>query len=306
MADKQTNGSQEIGTENDRKWHISRRRMLKLTGIAGAVTAAAALPWMIPIAEGKGGTAQASQETPKRLRRWVMTIDLRKCDGCVSIGKPPQCTTACIERRSVPEGMEWIEVYHGELPGGGSQFIPTPCMQCQNAPCVAVCPVGATFTTPEGVVLIDQERCIGCRLCMAACPYQRRFFNWSEPVIPSQARFAEYSVESQIPAKRGTVMKCDFCAERPRNGTLPYCIDACPNGAIYYGDEEEDVATNGRETVKFSKFVAENQAYRLKEDKGTQPSVYYIAGAGQGVGRDAFDERETLPVTWPWSEEDTD
>jgi molybdopterin-containing oxidoreductase family iron-sulfur binding subunit len=199
--------------------------------------------------------------------------------------------------------MQWLQVYEFDLPGGGTQYVPTPCMHCQNAPCVNVYPVGATFSTPEGVILIDQERCIGCRLCMAACPYQRRFFNWGEPVVPAQSRFAEYNVESQIPAKRGTVMKCDLCPERPRNGNVPYCIQACPNRAIYYGDEEEDVATNGREVVKLSKFLSENQTYRLKEELGTKPSVYYIPGHGQDVGREPFDEREPLAVYWPWAEE---
>lgn len=296
MTDKNTTNKV---SENYQKWQVSRRRMLQLMGVAGA--SAVAAPF-IPSLLGKGAALQAATGgKEKRLRRWVMVIDLGRCDGCVSIGKPPQCTQACIQQRSVPEGMEFIQVYEYELPGGGTQFVPTPCMQCLNAPCVNVCPVGATFSTPEGVILIDQERCIGCRLCMAACPYQRRFFNWGEPVIPPQARFAEYNVESQIPAIKGTVMKCDFCAERPRNGALPYCIEGCPNKAIYYGDEEEDVATNGRDVVKLSKLLSENQAYRLKEELGTKPSVYYIPGHGEKVGRDPFDKREPEPVTWPWA-----
>jgi molybdopterin-containing oxidoreductase family iron-sulfur binding subunit len=165
---------------------------------------------------------------------------------------------------------------------------------------VNVCPVGATFATPEGIVLIDQKRCIGCRLCMAACPYQRRFFNWGEPVIPPEAIASEYNVESQIPAKRGTVMKCDFCGERARQGNLPYCIGACPHKAIYFGDEEEDIATNGEEVVKLSRFLSDNNAYRLKEDLGTKPSVYYIPGHGEAVGRHPLDSRKRQPVEWPW------
>ncbi|MEE8442156.1 MAG: 4Fe-4S dicluster domain-containing protein [Dehalococcoidia bacterium] len=297
MTDKRRNASNEA--ENHPKLQLNRRRLLKLMGAAGVT--AVVTPYL-PSLLGKNATLEAEGHvSKKRLRRWVMVIDLRKCDGCVSIGKAPQCTEACIQQRSVPEGMQFIEVYQYELAGGGTQFIPMPCMQCQNAPCVNVCPVGATFSTPEGVILIDQERCIGCRLCMAACPYQRRFFNWGEPVIPAQAHFAEYNVESQIPAKRGTVMKCDFCPDRPRNGALPYCIEGCPNRAVYYGDEEEDVATNGRKVVKLSKFLSDNQAYRLKEELGTKPSVYYIPGHGQDVGRDPFDTRDLEPVTWPWS-----
>ena len=106
---------------------------------------------------------------------------------------------------------------------------------------------------------------------MAACPYDRRFFNWGAPPTPPEARWAHYSPEHQVPAKLGTVMKCDFCPDMMRAGVLPYCVQACPNRAIYYGDLEEDVASNGKDLMVFSRFLSENQAYRLKEDKGTKP-----------------------------------
>lgn len=288
---------------NHDEQRMSRRQLLTYLGATGVTGLAAAL---IPVVKGKVDETSAGASEPKRLRRWKMVFDLRRCDGCTGTGRPPQCTQACIQQRIVPEGMQWLQVYQYDLAGGGTQFVPTLCMQCQNAPCVNVCPVGATFHTPEGVVLIDQERCIGCRLCMVACPYERRFFNWRDPVIPPQAKFAEYNVETQIPARRGTVMKCDFCPEHPRNGSLPYCVQACPNQAIYYGDEEEDLATNGREVVKFSKFLSENQAYTLKAELGTKPSVYYIPGHGQDVGRAAFDDRALEPVSWPWGNDGGD
>lgn len=279
---------------------LSRRQILGLASGAGAAALLGPLLAARAAPADNPARTDGHERTNGRLRRWVMVIDLRRCDGCADEQKPPQCTQACILQRSVPEGMEWIQVYERELPGGGTQFVPTPCMQCQNAPCVNVCPVGATFATPEGTILIDQERCIGCRLCMSACPYQRRFFNWGDPVIPAQALFAEYNVESQIPARRGTVMKCDFCAERPRQGNLPYCVQACPHRAIYYGDEEEDVATNGQEVVKLSRFLSEHKAYRLKEELGTKPSVYYVPGHGELVGRQPFDPKRPLAVQWPW------
>lgn len=237
----------------------------------------------------------------QRIRQWAMIVDLRLCDGCQSQGTAPQCSSACIEGHFSPEPMEWIEVYEGELAGGGTQFIPTPCQQCQNPPCVNVCPVGATFSSPEGTVLIDQERCIGCRICMAACPYDRRFFNWGDPPIPPQATEGSNSPESQVPAQRGTVMKCDFCPEMVRGGSLPFCIQACPNNAIYYGDLEEDIATNGKDLVKTSRFLSENAAYRLKDELGTEPRVYYIAGSGQLVGRDPY-ETGRMETVWPWEE----
>lgn len=277
---------------------LNRRKFLTLLGASGA---ALVVPTgALTLNRGKP-TAEPVASTPGRLRRWTMVIDQRSCDGCQSIGKPPQCTQACIEGHYAPEPMQWIQCYEAEMPGGGTQFIPTPCQHCQNAPCVNVCPVAATFTTPEGVVLIDQQRCIGCRLCMAACPYDRRFFNWGNPPIPPQALLAKYTPETQIPAVRGTVMKCTLCPDMGRMGKLPYCVQGCGSKALYYGDLEEDIATNGEEVVKLSLFLSENSAYQLKADLGTKPRVYYIPGHGQAVGRDPY-RHGRLATTWPWQE----
>lgn len=291
----------ELKAENYRKWQISRRRLLKLIGAAGITTAVTPLIPSIVAGDDPSNVAPQSDATTKRLRRWAKIIDLRKCDGCQSIGEPPRCTIACIEGHFAPEPMDWIETYEHDLPGGGTQFMPTPCMQCQNPPCVNVCPVGATWSTPEGVVLIDQDRCIGCRLCMAACPYERRFFTWGEPPTPKQAIFVYYSPEHQVPMKTGVVYKCDFCPEMARAGRLPFCAQACPNGAIYYDDLEEDLATNGEYVVVQSEFVAENQAYAQKAELGTEPRDWYIPGHGEHVGRSAFDKGRK-PTEWRWED----
>ena len=235
-----------------------------------------------------------------------MVIDLKKCDGCIGLGISPQCTQACIAAHFVPKGQQWIEIFEVELPGGGTHFMPTPCFQCEFAPCVNVCPVAATYYTKEGIVLIDQRRCIGCRMCMAACPYQRRFFNWGTPELPPEASFVEYSPEHQIPAIKGTVMKCDFCPDMMRRGNLPMCVTACPRGVLYMGDLEEDVASNGVEVVKLSKFLDENNAYRHKEDLGTQPRVWYLPGHGQEFGRKPDDHRKLKPPQWSWGGEGYD
>jgi Ni/Fe-hydrogenase subunit HybB-like protein/Fe-S-cluster-containing dehydrogenase component len=181
---------------------MTRRQALKIMGVTGvgAVFAPTILS-QLGKKLGSTGTSLANPAPDQRLRRWAMVIDLRYCDGCQSVGKPPQCTEACIQGHFAPKPMEWIEVYEPQLPGGGTQFVPTPCQQCQNAPCVNVCPVGATFTTPEGVVLIDQDRCIGCRLCLEACQYDRRFFNWGHPPVPSEATYMDYSPEHQSPVR---------------------------------------------------------------------------------------------------------
>jgi molybdopterin-containing oxidoreductase family iron-sulfur binding subunit len=290
-----------ILSEKDDSGGISRRRFLKQVGVA--VMGAAVVGAGIKLFEHDNANAadeNTNNKEPRR-RHWSMVIDLRYCDGCQSIGKPPQCTTACIEGHFVPEGQQWIEVFEYDLNGGGTQFVPAPCMQCQNAPCVNVCPVGATWISPEGVVLIDQDRCIGCRMCMAACPYQRRFFNWGDPPKPPGAVFLDYNVETQVPARKGTVMKCDFCPDMARAGRLPFCVQACPNKAIYYGDLEEDIATNGLSVVKLSLFLPNNHAYRLKEELNTKPRTYFIAGHGEMVGRNHL-ETGRLPVEWKWIE----
>jgi molybdopterin-containing oxidoreductase family iron-sulfur binding subunit len=295
-------------------WGAQRRSFLKACGVG---TLGAIPVMMLPssaerlireiVAPGShNGVKAALSKGPAtgpsgRIRQWSMIVDLRSCDGCQSQGTAPKCTVACIEGHFAPEPMQWIEVYEGSLEGGGTQFIPTPCQQCQNPPCVNVCPVGATFSTPEGTVLIDQNRCIGCRICMAACPYDRRFFNWGNPPIPPESMLADYSPEHQAPAQRGTVMKCDFCPDMVRAGTLPFCALACPNNAIYYGDLEEDIATNGVAIVKASRFLSENAAYRIKEHLGTAPRVYYIPGHGERVGRDPYTTGRE-PTVWPWVE----
>jgi molybdopterin-containing oxidoreductase family iron-sulfur binding subunit len=288
---------------------VDRRTALRLLGLTAV--AAAPIPFLgraldtaleLPVVEDPDVIA-ADESPQQRLRRWAMVIDLRYCDGCQSVGLPPQCTQACIQGHFVPQPMEWIEVFEDSLATaeGGTFFQPTPCQQCQNPPCTNVCPVGATFATPEGVVMIDQDRCIGCRICMAACPYDRRFFNWGEPPVPVESALADYSPEHQVPARTGTVMKCDFCPDMARAGRLPFCAQACPNDAIYYGDLETGLATNGASVVDIYEFLERNNATRLKEDLGTEPRVHYIPGHGELVGRSPLDGGR-LATTWPWQE----
>ncbi len=250
--------------------------------------------------------AEASPNTSKvvsakqKVRAWCMVIDLKKCGGCVTVDAPPQCTQACIMVHFIPKGQEWIEIYEKKLPGGGTNFMPAPCYQCENAPCVNVCPVAATYHDKDGIVLIDAHRCIGCRMCMAACPYQRRFFNWGTPELPPEATFAEYSPLYPVPAIKGTVIKCAFCPHLLRDGKLPSCVTGCPMKALYMGDLNEDIASNGVEVVKLSRFLDENDAYRYKGELGTQPRVWYLPGHGQDLGRKPDDPRELKPPEWPW------
>ncbi len=207
--------------------------------------------------------------------QWAMAIDLARCDGC------KECTKAC-QATHFTGDQEWMKVFEVKDEAGNTVFLPRPCMQCENAPCLNVCPVGATFRNENGTVLVDHERCIGCRFCMAACPYDARSFNWGEPENPPGATFAQYSPEFPVPHRKGTVDKCMFCAHNAMNGQLPECAQACSMSAIWFGDLRADIATNGLETVQLSWLLSTRNAYRLKEELGTRPRVWYLPGHGEG------------------------
>ena len=178
---------------------VSRRSFLgKVFIAAGAVTLGTKT-----VAFADDVMAPDNEDAPQ----WAMVIDLERCDGC------KMCTTACQETHFTGD-QEWIKVFEVKDEAGNTVFLPRPCMQCENAPCLNVCPVGATFRNENGTVLIDHELCIGCRFCMAACPYDARSFNWGEPENPPGATFAKYSPEYPVPHRKGTVDKCMFCAHK--------------------------------------------------------------------------------------------
>lgn len=291
----------------DKKCGLARRDFIKLSlGTAGAL---AVMSSSIAVARKATASSQtdkanidahAAMDPKKPARAWAMVIDLKKCEGCVTLDTPPQCAQACINGHYVPNGEQWIEVFTKKLAGGGTYFMPAPCFQCENAPCVNVCPVAATYHDANGVVLIDHNRCIGCRMCMAACPYQRRFFNWGTPKLPPEAALAEYSPLYPVPAVKGTVIKCMFCAHMLENGRLPLCVSGCPMKALYIGDLNGDIASNGAEVVKLSKFLNDNSAFRHKEELGTQPRVWFLPGYGQESGRKPTDPRTVKPPQWGW------
>jgi len=283
---------------------FTRRDFLKTAAGTVGLLAVSGLPLQGLLKHRNANEHEAATDSRvQNHRAWCMVIDLAKCDGCTGLGLPPQCTQACVNGHFAPKGQQWIEVYTKEMEGGGHFFLPTPCYQCENAPCVNVCPVAATYHEKDGVVLIDHNRCIGCRMCMAACPYQRRFFNWRSPELPPEAAFAEYSPLYPVPARKGTVIKCMFCDHLLMDGKLPFCVTGCPRKVLYIGDLNEDIASNGAEVVKLSKFLDDHNAYRYKEDLGTQPRVYYLPGYGQEFGRKPEDPKEIIPVEWKWGGE---
>jgi Fe-S-cluster-containing dehydrogenase component len=205
-------------------------------------------------------------------RKWVMVIDLAKCDGC---GK---CTEACGKMHFIPPDRQWIPVLVlREAARTAPYYFPRPCFHCDVPPCTQVCPVDATFKTQDGSVLVDRDRCIGCRFCIAACPYGVRCFNWGPPPDPSEAKNHPYSPDWGYPRQMGTVEKCDFCPEMLAAGQLPACNSGCPMAAIYSGDENEDAVTcSTGETLRLSKLLRDRAGYRHLEELGTKPRVYYL------------------------------
>lgn len=279
---------------------VNRRQLLAgLAAGAAGLTAA-----LVPVLERQIRTASGSdgENATGRQRQWVMVIDLRKCEGCITAGAPPACIEACNAAHFVPKEQQWLKLYQMESNVGYHFFMPVPCMNCENAPCVNVCPVGASYHNREGIVLIDHERCIGCRMCMAACPYGARSFNWDQPENPPGTTFSNYSPEYPVPHRVGTVTKCMLCAHHVVDGKLPACAQACPMYALYLGDLTADIATNGVEVVKLSRFLAQNSAFRLKEELGTRPRVWYIPGHGQDYGHHVDDSRNLLEAR-SWQEQ---
>ncbi len=222
-------------------------------------------------------------------RRWIWVIDLSKCRNA------RKCMAACQGAHHLrPEQSHMNVLKIKESKETPAFYMPKPCQHCDNPPCVSVCPVDATFKRPDGPVLIDNERCIGCRFCIAACPYSARMFNWTEPLMAKEDENLEYNVELNIPQRKGTITKCLMSADRLREGKLPYCVSACPNGVYYFGDENEDSVTNGttKETVRLSELLEKNAGYRLMPELGTQPRVYYLPAKGKSYPFQDADKEE--------------
>jgi len=225
-------------------------------------------------------------------KKFVMVIDLSRCKNVKA------CQATCNHAHHLQEGQNWIKVYPmKDAVHTAPYWQPTTCMHCDEPPCVKVCPVDATFKRQDGIVLIDNNRCIGCRFCMAACPYSTRVFNWGEPDLPASVAEEPYNPETSVPQKRGTVGKCDFCPDMTRMGMLPHCVTACPNGVYFFGDMNEDSVTNGAETYRFSDMIRDKAGYRLMEDLGTKPSVYYLPPVNrlfkfeEGIEKDTVDQK---------------
>ncbi len=225
--------------------------------------------YLKPVPEVHISPDQAREGIPNK--RFVMVIDLARCKNL------RKCHDACEAMHHCGPEKEFLKILKMQDNKLAAPFWqPTMCFHCDEPPCVKVCPVDATYKRSDGIVLIDTDRCIGCRFCMVACPYSARTFDWSEPAIPLEIAHQHYSPETSVPAKKGTVSKCDFCPDVVRKGEMPHCVSACPNGVFYFGDEYEDAVSNGDETVRLSELLRDRAGYRFLEDLGTKPRVYYL------------------------------
>jgi molybdopterin-containing oxidoreductase family iron-sulfur binding subunit len=237
---------------------------------------------------GKEVTVRSTPATPGV--KFGYALDLSRCVGC------RRCVYACVEEnnqsRPADDGQKgnpihWITVLEMEkekgidfahanayyddskVPQPGHFYVPVQCQQCENPPCVRACPVKATWTEPDGIVVIDYDWCIGCRCCMSACPYGARRFNWREPNLPSGELNPETHVLGNRPRPRGVVEKCTFCIQRVRQGRYPACVEVCPVGARKFGnllDPESEI-----------RYLLEHErVYILKEELNTQPKFFYF------------------------------
>jgi Fe-S-cluster-containing dehydrogenase component len=208
-------------------------------------------------------------------------FNISKCKGFRN------CIEACInennlDRRAATQYIRIFEVQDGvldldhadatfqhQVPAEGHFYIGTQCFQCVDPPCVKVCPVGATWQEPDGITVIDYDWCIGCRYCMAACPYWARRFNWSEPEVPLEELNTNQHYLGNRARKAGVVEKCTFCIHRTRQGRLPACAEACPTGARVFGnllDPDSEIRW----------VLANKKVFRLKEDLMIEPRFWYF------------------------------
>ncbi|MEL7564363.1 MAG: 4Fe-4S dicluster domain-containing protein [Dehalobacterium sp.] len=200
--------------------------------------------------------------------RYGMVIDLLRCVGCNS------CTVACRSEHGTPAGIQYhkIKKYEiGKYPAAKMKFLPMPCMHCANPSCMKVCPTGATVKREDGIVIIDQDQCLGCRACILACPYESRQFLWEIKPYFIGSTPTPFEKRKQKNFQKGTVVKCNFCLQRLESGCLPACVETCPGQARHFGDLDEP-------NSEISRLIAFYGGKPVRTELNTEPSVYYIRG----------------------------
>ena len=225
-----------------------------------------------------------SATKPKPGVKFGYGLDLSRCIGC------RRCVYACVAENNqsrtpqvhwisvlrFKKGDKWIDLENSEkyynpkeVPEKGFFYMPVQCQQCENPPCVKACPTQATWKEPDGIVVVDYNWCIGCRYCMAACPYGARRFNWAKPNIPQNELNPETHYLGNRPRYKGVVEKCTFCIQRTRAGKYPACAEVCPVGARKFGN-----LLDPKSEIRY--LIENKRVFRLKEDINTEPKFYYF------------------------------
>lgn len=228
-----------------------------------------------------GRKVQIEDVLPTEGVQFGYALNLSICTGC------RRCADACHhennhDRRTNNSYIRVFEMdqggidfdkgdanYDHPVPREGKYYLPVQCQQCDNAPCVKVCPVQATWKEPDGIVVVDYNWCIGCRYCEAACPYHARRFNWTKPEVPAAEINPEQAYLSNRIRPQGVVEKCTFCLHRTRKGRQPACLEACPTGARVFGN-----LLDPNSEIRW--VLANKRVFVLKEQLGTRPRFFYF------------------------------
>ncbi|UZP68627.1 4Fe-4S dicluster domain-containing protein [Desulfovibrio mangrovi] len=255
----------------------SRRQFLKVASLSVlGLSTHLATGGIVNAAEQ--GAQYLPNENGLKAGRWAMVIDTRAFETPEDFDV---CVKACHKAHNVPnipnnQNIKWLwtDTYEHVFPEQGNNHMSESlenrdffvlCNHCENPPCVRVCPTKATYKKPDGIVAMDYHRCIGCRFCMAGCPYGARSFNFSDP----RKHLDMGEVNPEFPTRMlGVVEKCNFCVERLAQGLMPACVEAA-EGKIVFGDLNDPES-------EVRKVLAENFTIRRKPNVGTQPGVYYI------------------------------
>jgi len=242
---------------------MDRRKFLK----AGALVSAGTCAYALPLLSGFKSIS-ANDKALEAATRWGMVIDINKClPGCTA------CLDACRKENNVAyhgdprHDIHWIRkvtIRSKNLPRPVEKTVPLMCNHCDDPPCAIVCPVKATHKRPDGIVVCDNHRCIGCRYCMIACPYNARYFNYKESHDRTNPDFPKRS--------HGVTECCNFCAPRLDDGGIPACVEACEQigqRVLRFGNLNDP-------NSHVAELIRENSVKRLREGLGTNPKVYYI------------------------------
>jgi phenylacetyl-CoA:acceptor oxidoreductase subunit 1 len=213
------------------------------------------------------------------MTKYVLISDLRRCVGCQT------CTAACKHANATPPDVQWrkvLDIEFGEYPEVRRVFVPVGCMHCDDPPCATVCPTLATQKRADGIVTIDYDRCIGCAYCVMSCPYQARYKVDGESHAYGDAATRTEQHNAKLSAKRmGVAQKCSFCVEKIDAGVArgltpgvdpdatPACVNSCLSNGLYFGDLDDPDSN-------VSRLLRENESFRMHEELGTGPNIYYL------------------------------